>query len=518
MNGSTASDQPIDRYTTMGDLTQKARRFIRRALVPSGVILLAATAYLWNSGSAGALAFGLMSIGTIFALAVWTTAAKGVPLMPVIVVQQFLISALPIISNHEIVTTYPQAFVTKAGIEVMVFCCSLAIFWRLGMQSFAPGSAAAYVLVGVERNGMAGLSRLGFSLVLAATAFLALQDLNLIDVVLQFLPNGVYPILGAVIAAASACGFFLLAMITGSGEMTPTQRTLFWLMMAINCLISASSLLLSSVAVVVSSVAIGFFWSTGRIPWRFLVLMAVMISFLNSGKYEMRERYWHGEDEDPSGPAAISLGDMPGFYAEWVQCSVSSLTGVTTVPAGTRGSSQVNSTDQGLLQRLNNLQNILFVIDAMETNHVTPLNGETYAIIPPLLVPRILWPSKPRTHEGQVRLNVHFGRQLLDSTFTTYIAWGLLAEAYGNFGPIKGVILLGGFLGLFFAWSENFTARKPLFSTEGFVTFAVFMGLANSYEMVASVMITSIFQSLIPVIAACAPFVRKQVVVRPRAA
>jgi len=114
-------------------------------------------------------------------------------------------------------------------------------------------------------------------------------------------------------------------------------------------------------------------------------------------------------------------------------------------------------------------------------------------------------------------LNVHFGRQVSEQTFTTYVAWGLLAEAYGNFGPIKGVLFLGLFLGIVFAWAENFTTRKPLLSTEGFLAFAVFLGLANSYEMAASVMITSIFQSLVPVAVACVPFVRQKVVVRPSA-
>jgi membrane-bound ClpP family serine protease len=112
-------------------------------------------------------------------------------------------------------------------------------------------------------------------------------------------------------------------------------------------------------------------------------------------------------------------------------------------------------------------------------------------------------------------LNVHFGRQDLASTFKTYVAWGLLPEAYGNFGPIKGSLIIGIVLGLLFAWAECYTTHKPLLSAEGFVAFVIFLILANSFEMVSSVMVTAMFQAVVPVIVACAPFVRLRTVVRP---
>ena len=104
----------------------------------------------------------------------------------------------------------------------------------------------------------------------------------------------------------------------------------------------------------------------------------------------------------------------------------------------------------------------------------------------------------------------------LDSTFATYIAWGLLAEAYGNFGPVLGAILVGGgFLGACFAWIERFTARKLFISMEGFLSLSLMMNLMNSFEMVASVLVTAIFQSFVIVVAASAPFVRRIAVKRP---
>jgi hypothetical protein len=503
----------LDRYTTMGEMSLNVRRILRRMMPHAAVVLAGAVVYLAVTHSPGTIAFALMAAGALIALQVWSHGGLGVPLMPMMIVQQLVISGLPIVTGHPVVTTYRESLVTAAGVEVFAFCVAAAVAWRVAMNLFRPAPPVAYALIGLDRHGPAGLGRIGFWLVGAATGYLLLESLNLLDTVLSMLPNGSYPIVGAAVSAASACGFFLLSMIVGARHVSGFARTAFWVLVVVNCLISASSLLLSTVAIVLSSVVIGLFWSTGRIPWRLMLGAAVILSLLNTGKYGMRAHYWHSEDAEETS-RSVNLTDLPGFYTEWVGYTVEAMSGT---PPETSSWTTVRKTrdDQGLLERLNNLQNLLFVIDAVEDQHISTLGGKTYAVIPPLLIPRIFWPDKPRSHEGQVLLNVHFGRQLLESTFTTYVAWGLLAEAYGNFGPIQGAVFIGIALGLFFAWAENYTSRKPLLSIEGFVAFAVFLGLANSFEMVASVMVTSIFQSLVPIIAACAPFVQHKVVVRP---
>jgi len=67
-------------------------------------------------------------------------------------------------------------------------------------------------------------------------------------------------------------------------------------------------------------------------------------------------------------------------------------------------------------------------------------------------------------------------------------------------------------MGFIFAWIEQFTAKKLVISIEGFVAFTVFLSMANSFELVASVLITSIEQSIIPIVAATAPFARRVIV------
>lgn len=504
---------PLDRYTDIGELSAKVRSAIKRTVVPLAAVLGAEAAYLAYSGKAGAAAFALVGAGTCIALMLWGRGGIGLPLLPMLVIQNLIIYGVPIAAGHETISAYPPDFVFSAGIEVLVFDVAIALAWRMGMGILRPSPRASYALHEFNRAGAKGWARLGFAMVVGATSFLVLQGLDLLGALYAVIPSGADSILYALVSVVSACGFFLISMIIGGREASVLEKALFWVLLVANAMMSASDFLLSSAAANLITVAIGFFWSSGRVPWRYLTVAMLALSFLNTGKTTMRSRYWGNEDAPTS---QRTFQQLPATYAEWIGVSYNAIlendTEKTQATSDARPKANKNQT---LLDRIDNLQNLLFVIDAIETDHIKPLGGKTYSLIPPLLVPRVLWPDKPRSHEGQVLLNVHFGRQDLEATFTTYIAWGLLPEAYGNFGPIAGAVILGAFIGILFAWIENLTARKLLVSMEGFLSLSLLMNLMNSFEMVASVLVTSTFQSFVVIIAASLPFVHRTVAPRP---
>jgi hypothetical protein len=506
---------PLDRYTDIGELSEKVRLAIKRVIIPLVVVLAGEAVYLGSSGRPGAGAFALVGAGTCIALVVWSQAGIGLPLLPVLIVQNLIIYGVPIAAGHEAISAYPRDFVYSAGIEVLIFDIAMAAAWRAGMQVFRPSRAASYALHEFNRAGAKGWARLGFAMVVAATAFEVLQGLNLLGAFYAMMPSGADSILYALVSVVSACGFFLVALIIGGNEASFLEKMIFWLLLIANAMMSASDFLLSSAAANLITIAIGFFWSSGRVPWLYLAVAMLTLSFLNTGKSTMRSRYWGNEDAPT---VHRTFEQLPATYEEWIEVSYNAIlendTGKVQESSDTKAEANKNQT---LLDRIDNLQNLLFVIDAIETNHIKPLEGKTYSLIPPLLVPRVLWPDKPRSHEGQILLNVHFGRQDLESTFTTYIAWGLLPEAYGNFGAIAGSVYLGIFIGVLFAWIENLTARKLLVSMEGFLSLSLLMNLMNSFEMVASVLVTSTFQSFVVIIAASLPFVHRTVAPRPEA-
>lgn len=504
---------PLNRYTEISELSGKVRNVINRVRLPLAVALAAECIYLVFAGRPGAGAFAMIAVGTSVALSLWASSAIGLPLLPVMVIQGLVIYGVPIAAGHEVITSYPPSFVTAAGFEVMVFDLTLALAWSAGMRMFHPAPPVSYVLQEFNREGIKGWARLGFGLIILATGFQVLQGLNLAGSIFTLLPGGANSIVYALVSVVSACGFFLVSMMIGGRQASVLEKIIFWVLLVANGMISAQDFILASAAANLITVAVGFFWSDGRIPWRFLVVAMMTLSFLNMGKTTMRERHW-GNAYEPTDQS--SLIQLPGYFAEWIDVSIDALieNNQERQPGAGSGASTSNK-NQTLLDRIDNLQNLLFVIDAIETDHVTLLHGQTYAVIPPLLVPRVFWPDKPRSHEGQVMLNVHFGRQDLNSTFATYIAWGLLPEAYGNFGSVTGSVVLGIFLGFTFAWVENYTARKLVMSTEGFLSLSLLMNIMNSFEMVASVLVTATFQSFIIIIAASAPFVRRTVAKPP---
>ena len=505
----------LDRYTQIGDIATSLKRILRKALPGLTALCTLVSAYLFFAGKAGAAAFAMIAAANILQLAVWSRGGKGLPMLPLLALQNLMIYASPIAFGHDSVSAANPAFVFQAGVEVLVFGIATTMAWEAGMLLISPSPAFSYVLVDVHREGVKGLSRLGFLLAGLATAYLLLQSAGLASVIIDRLPTGTNSILVAVVAGASTCGFFMVALSLGAGSLAPTKRLAFWTLLALNSLISASEFLISPIGGNVAAAAIGLFWGSGRAPWRFAIVVAFILSFLNMGKFTMRDKYWPKGEDAPG--IEMTLADAPARYTEWIQASYDVMTEPSApVTAQLDSTSRDTASRQSLTDRIDNLQNLIFVIDAEKAGHMEPIHGDSYTLIPSLLIPRILYgPDKPRSQQGQVLLNVHFGRQDLNATLTTYIAWGLLPEAYGNFGPIWGALALGLVLGFVFAWVEQMTARKLAISLEGIVGFGLVLNLMNSFEMVASTLVTSTFQNMVPILFAFMPFVRRRKLLRP---
>ncbi len=511
-----SQDRPaslLDRHAEIGTLTVMAQKSVMRLMLPAGVVIILAAMYLALTDQPGIKALLLIAGGAFAALAIWNSRAMGLPLMPMMAIQSLIIYGMPIVAAHENIKGYPAEFVLRAGAEVLAFNLAMALSWWVGMNFMTPSRPVSFALREFNRSGTAGLCRLGFGMLGAATLFEVLQGLNLVSALYQVMPSGADSIIETLVAVASACGLFLISMVIGGKDASPTQRYAFVGLLIVNTMIAADGFLLAGPAANLITVAIGLFWGGGRIPWRYLTLALLTLSFLNLGKTTMRNRYWGNEDKLA---VNITIDRLPSIFGEWSEASYEAILENNAEPVrGLANNGDPKARNQTLLDRIDNLQNLLFVIDAIDTEHVKLLHGATYSLIPPLLVPRVFWPDKPRSHEGQILLNVHFGRQDLDSTQITYIAWGLLPEAYGNFGALAGSLTLGVFLGVFFAWVENFTVRKLVVSMEGFLSLCLLLSLMNSFEMVASVLVTSTFQSMVVVVAASYPFVRRTVTKRP---
>lgn len=495
----------FDRFTRVSELGDVMQRMLRPGVAVIAVITALMCARLFFKDESGWMGLLFMGAGACIACAIWRSSGIGLPLLPMMAIQHLAVYGIPIFSRNETVVVYPDAMITQSGVQIFTFLVAMSFAWRGGMNLFTPKRTMAYTFKIFATGGSRTLQNVALGLIIATTAHEVLSSLGVMSSVYSVLPNGSYSLVYAAVNAMSMSGFFFAAMCIGAGNVASAFRLIFWAAFVISCTLLAASFLLSATTNLVGAVGIGLFWGAGRVPWRFMVITISILSFFHIGKFEMRERYWQMGDEVAA--QHVSLSQIVPHYAEWIDSSYSIITGQAEDRGRKPRRDDGEKKNHSMLNRVNNLQNLLFAIDAVENQSITPLNGKTYTIIPPLLIPRILWPDKPRTHEGQVLLNTHFGRQSLRDSFTTYIAWGLVPEAYGNFGAFWGVIILGAGCGLIFAWLEVSTVYKPLLSMEGLIAFALFIGLALSFEMVASVLITSLFQSVVTIALACIPLV-----------
>jgi len=327
---------------------------------------------------------------------------------------------------------------------------------------------------------------------------MAFQLGNITGFTSKLLPGGaanLMPVLTAFAGAASSLGAFFGGLSVARHPFR-AGALVFWALLAANFFLTISGLLLYGACGIVFACAMGLGFGARRVPWVFLLVSILLVGFLNEGKSVMRGIYWDPE----SGVSRASLSQLPEFYYEWSQASLY----LYQLSASGNTQSSALASDvagQSLVDRLDNFQNLTFIVDTFESGSSRPLYGKTYTLIPALLIPRFFWPDKPRTHEGQVMLNLNFGRQSSEEeTFNTYIAWGLLPEAVGNFGCVGGACFLGLLAGFGCGLLETWSARKRVLSVEGLVAIALLLALAVSYEMVASVFVTATFQLLVAVI------------------
>ena len=496
---------------TIGQIASRNRRIYYQAIAGLGAVMLAGQISVAISDPAMAWTYAMIATCSLVPLWVWAShKGKGVPILPMFVVQQVLVYLMPIFVRNETIQGYDSTVMSKSALSVVVFFLLLPLGWKWGRIMVASRSSRwNFNLRG--RGGVGVVTqRIALIFLGVSIGFEVFSKLGLTGSI----PSGVMPVIRAILGALAAFGAFLGAFVIAGGRGVG-GRISYWLSFYLLFFLTASGLLLSGVTLMVVAAGTGLGLGGARIPWRFVVGVSAILTLLNIGKFEMRAKYWSETVANTSVETAANssvesvantrLAGTLSIYAEWIEVSFDIL--ANRLESHRRSVETAEPKGQSLLERMNNLQNMAFVVNAQEVLHMAPLGGKTYSLIPPLFIPRFMWVDKPRTHEGQIMLNVHYGRQgSIEDTERTYIAWGFLPEAVGNFGTLGGALFLGPVLGLLLGMSESWSVRKRLFSIEGLVILGILLQFLISFEMVASVFLTSTFQMVVVLAAGGAMF------------
>jgi hypothetical protein len=402
-------------------------------------------------------------------------------------VMEIVLFVLPVVADNSTLDLYTVEEVQQALLLEAIFILFFVGVWlAVVARGTRPVERALVIPPRLLRSGALDRAWLvGFG---AAMAFTVANSAGWLAPLLQALPRGAYSLLRTVVMTAGLGSVFFLALGIGARRLRGGAAAVFAAGFCLYLLAQGTDLLLSSALAFVLAVIVGFAMGRGTMPWLLVLGVLALLQVLHAGKAEMRDRYWYDRRDEP---VVVTPARYASFYAEWVGLGVRELA---------RGGDSADGAPS-ILDRASLIQMVLYAQERAP-EYVPYLNGRTIALVPPLLVPRFLWPDKPRTHEGQIILNTHFGRQTLEETERTYISWGLLAEFYANFGRV-GAALLGVFLGVVTAVFTRLSIGVPMGSYRFALSAVVFVSMIGATQMALSVLVTSTFQALVAITLAC---------------
>lgn len=440
------------------------------------------------------------ALGAISLLPLWlwiNRRVTGLPIVPAIAMLDLVFVVLPVLNFRTSVSSYSNsAHLAALAAQALFLIVMTAVWYKIASRP-APFPKRALMLD--PRKGHNGFyQKAAVAIMLVVLIYQMAENANLVyEFILSKIGFGWRNPIVSVITLMSLVGSFVLCLSIGQRSLSPMMMGLSIALIAATMLVNAVSLILANLTNQFFACLAGYILGRGRIPWVGLAIFLFTINLLHLGKWEMRHKYWEIFDGTQR---ALTIVDYPSFYAEWMGHGFDHLTGTAPV--------RDKEDRTNLLERSAVVQIVLYAQRHVPDN-APYLMGATYTVIPELLIPRILHPNKPRSHEGQVILNVRLGMQTLSQTQTTYIAWGMLAEAYANFGW-PGVILLGVILGWTFGKITALSALAPLASYRFAIASIFFLLALNCTQAVASIVVTTVFQTVIVASFLCLIVMSKQ--------
>ncbi|MEO1591874.1 MAG: hypothetical protein AAFU71_11355 [Cyanobacteria bacterium J06632_22] len=423
-----------------------------------------------------AYGFLIIAAACMFPVYLWCEGkVGGMPVFPFFSLTYLWTFCLPLLSENPNVLQYSGAEHLQAATTVAVFLLSgTAIWYQIVKTSKAPRSYLALGTQGAETF---------FIGVVLAGAFINMYLIG----GWTGIPDKLFTILRNAILGLSFLGIFILAYRSGSGDLGQVKGRFFFACLCLNILTAAAGLTLKTALTLFLLSVIAFVVGGKRLPTLPLILGLVALLPLHYGKHPMRAKYWEG-------PAHyVQPWEYPAWFGEWWGHALKEINHEQV-------RYEVEEEEKESFVERSSIIHILMMAQEKIPSQFPHLNGETYSYVLILMIPRAFYPAKPVSHIGTHTLNIHIKRQTPEQTEKTTIAWGLLPEAYANFG-VLGCMGVGGFLGLFYALATRLSIGTSAFSTRSMFSVLVLSFALASTEWTAGVYSAALFQGTVPVVA-----------------
>ena len=333
-------------------------------------------------------------------------------------------------------------------------------------------ATASVVVTSCRRNGGWRAAFLDRQLPVTAESFLAWTLLAVwwIGTALIFLRlfpevGGAFQFISTTLQMMGKISLFLLFYRLGSGRLPHAARWVLFLALFSQLLMDFGSGFLVGGTTTLLLVLMAYAIAARRIPVIAGAVVFLVLSFLHAGKSEVRSRYW----AEGANYSVYRLNPME-VYRVWLSASWKAVLAQDK---------EARTAGQSFLTRAGVVQCVARVV-AETPENLPYLKGETYLMTPPMFIPRVFWPDKPRASAPTERLAIYYGVQTEEGADVTAIGMGQIAEAWSNFGWM-GVLAVGGVMGLLLSLPFRMGYRRAPVSI-GFLLGLPFLTLAFGLE------------------------------------
>jgi hypothetical protein len=462
-------EHAIDYSLLGGEHLERGRRLFTTGLV----LLAAALAYLGytaNTQNSLHVYQGLLIfVFSVLPSLLWAkTGGSRFPVFETIMLLCANAYAMPLLNAREQLAGYSDEVITRAGWAVIVYVVTANIAYRTvsgypGRNRFWTESLLTPRIESLVVYGM-----------VLSTVYIG------ISVFTAWIPHELGSVLRAIFFGLGILCTFVSAQRWGRGDMTQGDKAVFVCAIIPQLIFMSISLVLIGAISQVGIALLGYLSGGKRIPWLVIVVTFSLLAVLHTGKSKMREKYWEAELPQPT------ITQLPAYFTEWFEFGLQKA-----------GETESKAVSRKLLERTS-LMHILCLIESYTPARQDYLYGATYRHVLPQLIPRFFWPEKPRSHIATYELSIYYGLQNEEATETTTIAFGLLAEAFANFG-LAGSVLLGLFWGVTLKKLQVWTTFSPMFSFAGLMM-VLLTAWAFSAELTMAAWVSSFQQAVVVVL------------------
>lgn len=454
-------------YSMLGGAhAQRGRKLFRTGLG----LLAAALAYLAYRADLDDIVHLYLGL-IIFALAavpalLWARdGGSRFPVFETILILTANAYALPVLNRHEQLANYTPEVITRASLAVIIYQLTAILTYQFvkGQPGRSRFWRESLITTNVEKFVVYGL--------IASTAYICISTFT------SWVPTDLESILRAIFYGIGILCTFVSTQRWGRGELTRTEKIVLICTLGPQLIVMCIGLILIGSISLIGIALLGYLAGGKRIPWIFFATAFAVLAVLHTGKSQMREKYWEQKLPQPT------VTQLPAYFAEWV--------GYGLQPTGGKTASQK------MLERTSLMHILCLIIDYTPARQ-DYLHGKTYGYVLPQLIPRFFWPEKPRSHIATYELAIYYGLQDEQATTTTTIAFGLLTEAYANFGLV-GAFLLGLFWGFWLKKLQLWSSCSPMFSFAGLLM-VLLTAWAFSSELTMAAWVSSLEQAIIVVL------------------